>query len=218
MHLVTLALASLAAAALAAPPAQAGIAFDNTEDFLPTYAGESRAGLDVLLALAVTNGSFLQLGTIQAGPIVADDVFVWGVDRGAGTEGLFAGDPPVGPGTFFDAVIVLRGDGTGAVTTLDGGAPVTTALDAALIELTGELIAVAVPTWLLPSTGFTLSNYSVNLWTRGGGGNVGIADLASDHGNFDVTAVPEPASWALLIAGFGLVGGVARRAKAMAEA
>ena len=49
----------------------------------------------------------------------------------------------------------------------------------------------------------------------GMGGNIGnyVADNA-----FQLTAVPEPASWALMIAGFGLVGGAVRRRRAGAFA
>ncbi|MGL4541450.1 MAG: PEPxxWA-CTERM sorting domain-containing protein, partial [Polymorphobacter sp.] len=36
---------------------------------------------------------------------------------------------------------------------------------------------------------------------------------AWDLDNVSVTAVPEPASWALLIGGFGLVGSALRRAR-----
>ena len=41
-------------------------------------------------------------------------------------------------------------------------------------------------------------------------------DGALGRGVFTVGAVPEPASWAMLIAGFGLVGAVARRRRAVA--
>ena len=42
-------------------------------------------------------------------------------------------------------------------------------------------------------------------------GNSGIGLGTNDGGNFD--PVPEPSSWAMLIAGFGLIGAVARRRK-----
>ena len=45
-------------------------------------------------------------------------------------------------------------------------------------------------------------------------GNSGIGMGTNDGGNFD--PVPEPASWAMLIAGFGLIGVVARRRRIVA--
>jgi hypothetical protein len=41
-------------------------------------------------------------------------------------------------------------------------------------------------------------------------------DAASGHlTSLSAAAVPEPASWALMISGFGLVGGAMRRTRAM---
>ena len=47
-------------------------------------------------------------------------------------------------------------------------------------------------------------------------GNSGVGMGTNDGGNFD--PVPEPASWAMLIAGFGLIGAAARRQRAVAAA
>ncbi|WP_409049594.1 PEPxxWA-CTERM sorting domain-containing protein [Sandarakinorhabdus sp.] len=61
------------------------------------------------------------------------------------------------------------------------------------------------------------------LWTvsfAGTGRSVAVGSALSSFGWDDVTigtgAVPEPASWAMLIAGFGLVGAAARRRRAIA--
>ena len=42
-----------------------------------------------------------------------------------------------------------------------------------------------------------------------------VADYSKDTGQIahDLTAVPEPASWALFIAGFGVVGAMQRRSR-----
>ena len=45
---------------------------------------------------------------------------------------------------------------------------------------------------------------STNFYSKAGGGRIVLANVAD-------TGVPEPSSWALLIAGFGLTGAVARR-------
>ena len=82
----------------------------------------------------------------------------------------------------------------------------------------GVLLSLA----LLPSTGFDVADYRINLWTRDGSGNAHIADFAVDGGTFGVVdlrgAVPEPATWALMIAGFGAVGASLRRRRAFAVA
>jgi PEP-CTERM motif len=97
----------------------------------------------------------------------------------------------------------------GAVTAFNDGAPPTvTQLLGSVFVGSNQLLGF-VDYALLPSRGFALGDYRFNLWTRTGGGNIGIADLAQGEGTFG--AVPEPASWALLIAGFGLVGAMARR-------
>ena len=54
------------------------------------------------------------------------------------------------------------------------------------------------------ATSLTLS--IVNLNTLAGGNDLGLDDIS-----FANAGIPEPASWAMLIAGFGLVGAVSRR-------
>ena len=94
----------------------------------------------------------------------------------------------------FDAVLVLRADGTGTVTAFNEvGAPTVTVLQNSVFSL-GRFLGALVETSLLPSRGFAVQDYRYNLWTRSGGGNVGIADLAQGSGTFG--AVPEPATLA----------------------
>ena len=56
----------------------------------------------------------------------------------------------------------------------------------------------------------TGSTTTLSFTERDGAGNAGV--LLDD---VSVVAVPEPATWAMMIAGFGLVGGVARRRRAV---
>jgi hypothetical protein len=58
--------------------------------------------------------------------------------------------------------------------------------------------------WELVNYGLGAGNYVLTLK----GTNTGFGSLA---GNVTFAAVPEPATWALMILGFGLVGGVLRR-------
>lgn len=184
---------------------------DAVNDFLPTHIGFNAPDLDVTQAIVLNLGLVLAFGSIQAGDVgaTAGASYVWGVDRGAGVAGLFAGTPSVGPGVTFDAVVVLRPDGTATVSAFNAGAPPTvTVLNDAAFAV-DDFIGAVIPIGLLPSRGFATAGYRYNLWTRSGGGNVGIADLAQAEGTF--AAVPEPGTWALMVLGFGLVGATARR-------
>lgn len=57
----------------------------------------------------------------------------------------------------------------------------------------------------------TGTNYFILTTSNGGGDNLALVSLSPG-------AVPEPASWALIVAGFGLVGAAARRRKGAAAA
>jgi hypothetical protein len=189
------------ALALASTPAFATTRTDPVDDFLAGFTGPQNPNLDVIETGAITNGVFVELTSLQNGPVAETPaLYIWGVNRGAGTN-PFA----VAPGVFFDAVLVVNGDGTG---TLFGNP-----LPAGAISVDGNRLTVRVPLALLPSTGFAPVDYSYNLWPRAPGisGVPGISDFAPDNSSFTATFVPEASTWALLITGFGLVGAVARR-------
>jgi hypothetical protein len=75
-------------------------------------------------------------------------------------------------------------------------------------------------------TGCTLAqqqaeiNNTASYWTQFGGGTFTGTYLiggATGSATFNITAVPEPATWALMIGGFGLIGGAARRRRLRAH-
>ncbi len=73
----------------------------------------------------------------------------------------------------------------------------------------------ANPVFDIWGLGFITTGGTWNIWSPGPDryslvDNTGAALLGSD-GVMSVTAVPEPAGWMMLVAGFGLVGIVARR-------
>jgi hypothetical protein len=205
----------LIAGAVVAAPVAANTLTDPEGDFLATYIGPQNGDLDVLSVTAEYSGTFVRLSSVHAGAIgtTVGAPHVWGVDRGAGTARFVGGSPSVGAGVLFDSVVVLRADGTGQVTTFPAmGSPTTTPLAAGAIMIDGNMISVMVPRALLPSRGFAVADYGYNLWPRAPGmGNAFISDFAPDDSTFKASFVPEPASWALLIAGFGFVGAAMRR-------
>jgi len=198
--------------------------------------------LNAVSATGVFDAQNLYLTATMAGAIGlthersddgAQGVYVWGVDRGKGTAilntpgnalGTDASVPIGGPNITFDAFIVMQnlfgghGDGFVALIGDDGKvdtAPIT--LDATNISFAGDTISLVVPLVDLPSTGRTIDQYGLNIWPRYNSlsANTFVASfLPGDH-DFKASAAPEPAAWALMIAGFGLAGGALRARRRM---
>ena len=175
---------------------------DPTGDFLPTFVGAQDADLDVIDFTVVFDeaaATFAMHATL-AGDIDPSrfGLYVIGVNTGTGPIAPFGniGNPNV---RFNQVAVVFK---TGA-TNLAG---ITALIDGASFDL-------VVPLALFPSTGFTPLQYGFNLWPRNGGdptNNAQISDFAPDNAT-QTASVPEPAAWALMIAGFGLAGGMLRR-------
>ncbi len=189
---------------------------DSYNDFLPSYtAGPANGDLDVIAAAAFYDGveKTFSFSTILADTVgsTTGALYVWGIDRGLGTERFLAGSPSVGAGVFFDSVLILGADGTGQFNDLINGT--VTMLDPGSIKIAGLAVTVEnLPLELFaPGTsGFESdpSLYTWNLWPRVGlGQNNQISDFAPDGSNlgFQVTAVPEPQTYAMLLAGLGLI-------------
>ena len=197
--------------------AWAALVTDPAGDFLPTLGSAPPNGdLDVHRGrdrLPPGPRGFDFYATLNA-PIgtTADSApnrlpYVFGIDRGAGSERFLAGSPSIGAGVFFDLVVLIGGN-DGSLVVNDFVSP---ASPAATVDVQGNLLAVlGLDQGLFPSTGFAFEDYTWNLWPRfGAGSNVQIADFAPNEGpagtstNAPVT-VPLPSTLALL--GLGVLG------------
>ena len=207
--------AALAVAAASTVQAQ-GIT-DPIGDFLATYTGPRNGDVDVVRAFAgydPGSNRFSFSGTFAGAVGTTPGAFyVFGLNRGAGTERFFTGGLPVGQGVLFDAVVFLRPNTTARVIRFVGSTNTFDELAAGTATIAGNTISGSIDGSLLPSTGFTSANYTWNLWPRTGGTNDTIADFAPDRSNVQVSAVPEPETYALFAAGLGLLGLVKRRRK-----
>jgi hypothetical protein len=174
---------------------------DRPGDFLATFAGSSAStDLDVLSASVFYNAGtdVFTLTATMSGAVgsTATGLYVWGVNRGAGTPGFAANGIT---GVRFDRVILLRPDGTGTV----AGAG---ALPGGSVMLSGNTITATVSGSLLPSTGFANKlDYTWNLWPRDSAfaGFTAISDFAPGNANFTATPVPEPSTTVLSMLGLG---------------
>ena len=188
----------------AATPASAVTITDAVGDFLPTYDGPEDADLDVISFSVIFDDltDAFRLTAAMAGDIDPNraGLYAIGVNTGAGAIRPFA---DIGaPNVIFDQVVVVRKSGVSNV----GANPLTA-------TIFGNVLSVVVPLSLLPSTGFGAQQYGFNIWPRIGapGPNTQISDFAPNNGTRSVAEVPEPATWALMIAGFGIVGAALRR-------
>ena len=202
-------LAVSAGATLAAP--------DPTNDFIPSYTGVHNADLDVVSAFVTYNPGtdmFLFSGTMNGAiGTTASSLYVWGVDRGAGTARF----GPIATGVLFDSVVTATGTGNGAVTLLLPAPPVATNLAAGSVTFAGNTITVSVSGALLVPNGVPRTAFTWNLWPRDTtqAGTAAISDFAPDNSNLAVAVVPEPSTVALLALGLGALGWRARRRSAV---
>lgn len=200
--------AAAAVLSLAGGAAQAASTTDPTGDFLASFVGPNDADLDVT-SFSVNFDAAAQAFNLKA--TMAGDIdpgrfglYAIGVNTGTGPAAPFAdiGNPNV----IFNQVIVVLKSGFAFVDADTN--PVSGAIS-------GPTLNVVVPLSLLPSTGFAPRDYAFNIWPRNGANpadNTQISDFAPD--NATLAAVPEPATWAVMILGFGLAGGAMRRRRA----
>ena len=210
----------LIVAAMAGTPALA--APDPAGDLLGSFTDGKDpsldfSSLDIVSASVAFDGTDFRLRATTTSPIgLAGSLYVFGINRGAGTPRLTFGSPPIGAGVLWDAVAILFPDGTGRVVTFpQAGAPTITTLPG-VVTVAGDTIRGVFSAGLLPgradAPGVHPEDYTFTLWSRlrvnpsADGTNAEIADFAS----IGTPTVPEPASWALMLGGFGAIGGALR--------
>lgn len=200
-----------------ATPSLATTIADPLGDLLATYQGQVGPDLDILQFSAGIQGSnfvfdILVAGTPGTTPLAKYNI---GIDRGSGTNTF---PPGFKPGASLDAAInFVPGTLSASAILFTGGVVVsTTPLAAGAFTISGNTMSVIVPISMLPSTGFAAQNYTFFLWSRtqlaaGVPVQFGIADFAPDQGT--VSLVPEPATWLLMLLGFGTSGVMIRRSR-----
>jgi hypothetical protein len=203
---------------------------DPHGDLLATFAGDKdhSPDLDVRHLEATYDYNSIRLSAQMWGDIgtTSNGLYIWGVDRGAGTPFLdeLPGPKIGGPDVTFDSFLQLNNDGTGFAVVFHPvpgntvGTPDVFDFSADQITIAGDTISVVVPRAWLPSTGADISQYGFNMWPRiiGTGNNSFVSDFGPDTTNMTANAVPEPATWAMMITGFGLVGSTLRRRRTLA--
>ncbi len=206
------------ASALLLPSLQAmATVTDPQGDYLATYSGPHLGAMDLVAASVVRRATGFEFSVTTNGPVgqTTGQLYVWGINRGAGTPRLSFGSPSIGGNVNFDAVFVMFGNGDARVAAFPAAGPPAITNLPGVLSLNGNSISGFAPFALLPSRGFAFEDYSFTLWSRQrvnpalDGTNAEVADFLGGAGF--TASVPEPASWAMLLAGFGAVGLVARR-------
>jgi len=115
---------------------------------------------------------------------------------------------------LFDAVVISE-PSTNTNFVLDLLTNQLTLLTGSQVQISGVSLKLTVPAALLPSEGFAVKDYLVDLWTRLGlnpADNTQIAEFDPSENSGQVT-VPEASSISLVGAGLALGGFFVRRRK-----
>lgn len=185
-----------------------------TLDLLPTYTGPQGLDLDVLSADVTYDvpSDTLTFTSLFGGAIgtTPGALYVFGLDRGAGTQRFIGGTPSIGQGITFDSALVVNASGNSFFNDIING--VITPVAPAAITVNGGNLTIQLAASLVPTAGKAIADWTFNLWPRVGvGSNAQISDFLPDASNAALTVTPIPAAAPLLAAALGLGGFAARR-------
>lgn len=201
-------LGSLLAAVTA--PAHAATA-DPDDDFMATYTGPPVQEVDLRsMGVSFDGAAFTLSATVDdVIGLNSNSYFVWGINRGAGAPRV-----AIKPDVLFDAIFIAYADRSAEYSLLP---PPNFSNLPGIVQLAGNTMTAVIPLSLLPSNGFLPDQYRFTVWTHyaplgpiGAPDHSGIADFSS---TVVPAAIPEPSTWALLIAGFGAAGMAMRRTR-----
>jgi len=121
-----------------------------------------------------------------------------------------------GPGVSFDDLfeftIPQNGTGSGSLSTSFSSSADQLTLSQVLVDGVSRTIVASSGGQSVTATGIPISNGVLNtIEVKGVTSSTNDKATFSGTATFNAGAVPEPASWALMIGGFGLVGAAMRR-------
>lgn len=188
-----------------------GLLLTTAQSSLPVQSGSARATVNNLSTRlgTVVLGSFTSLMSINAGEVISRSQV--GAVGGANASGFTS-----------IAGLTISGAALGGVV-IDGAAFVNPDPNTVLLDVLGLRIVLneQTPVGAQSATSAGISTNAIRLifnrFAIGGGllsGDIIIAHSEAQIGDA-VSAAPEPATWVQMILGFGLIGLVARRRKAV---
>jgi PEP-CTERM motif len=179
----------------------AGAAFATTTTmstgFLPTYIGPQNGDVEIASASASVVGTNLVLSATAMAPIgttTGEVNYIWGID----TDPAKA-TAPFSPEGFNKVVF-------NDVSVASVGAPGVT--------VSGDTITDTISIASLSNVVLSPGQFAISLWPDVGSPGVfaGFSEFVPGNGTFSAS-VPEPASWAIMLVGFGALGAVMRQAR-----
>ncbi|KQR83181.1 FxDxF family PEP-CTERM protein [Sphingomonas sp. Leaf343] len=152
------------------------------------------------------------VGSVAAAPACAADFFL---NVGPGTSSTDFGNTGTTPGTIADRFFftVPNGMANGLIGSIELGSSLDVDLGSVFLDDKpfDVILSDGVELQTLSWTNLTAGQHIITVngsWGTAGGSYAGTL-------NFTPMAVPEPASWAMMIAGVGIAGGTLRRRRAV---